>query len=114
MELPTMNVEGISLDQLRVVLTVIEARSFSAAARRLRRAQSAVSYAVAGLEEQLGALLFDRSGYRPVLTAAGVSMVDDFRAILARSDDLVARARAVACGLEPLIKLVGDAGSRSG
>jgi DNA-binding transcriptional LysR family regulator len=104
-----MNVEGLSLDQLRVALAVVDTGSFSAAARRFRRAQSAVSYAIASLEDQLGVVLFDRTGYRPVLTPAGRSMLDDFRAIVARSDDLAARARALARGLEPEVRLVVDA-----
>ena len=34
--------------------------SFSAAARKLRRAQSAVSELVSSLEDQIGVMLFDR------------------------------------------------------
>lgn len=59
-----MNIERLSLDQLRVFVQVADSGSFLAAARKLARAQSAVSYAIATLEEQLGVLLFDRSGYR--------------------------------------------------
>jgi DNA-binding transcriptional LysR family regulator len=104
-----MNIEGISLDQLRAVLAVVDTGSFTAAARRFRRAQSAVSYAVAQTEAQLGVELFDRGGYRPALTAAGRLLVHDIRAILARADDLQARAQAVARGVEPEITLVLDA-----
>ncbi len=50
-----------SLDQLRVFLAVVDAGSFSAAARRLNRRQSVVSYTIANLERHLGGLmLFDR------------------------------------------------------
>jgi DNA-binding transcriptional LysR family regulator len=104
-----VNIEAISLDQLRAVVAVVEAGSFSAAARRFGRAQSAVSYAVAQTEAQLGVPLFDRTGYRPALTAAGRVLVQDIRAVVARADDLVARARAVSDGVEPEITLVWDA-----
>jgi DNA-binding transcriptional LysR family regulator len=104
-----MNIEGISLDQLRAVLAVVDTGSFSGAARSFGRAQSAVSYAVAQTEQQLGVALFDRAGYRPVLTAAGRLLVADIRAIVARADDLRARAQAVAQGVEPEITLVLDA-----
>ena len=58
-----------SLDQLAVFLTVVETGSFAAAARRLRRATSAISYAIANLEQQLGVQLFDRDQARqPALT----------------------------------------------
>ena len=58
-----------SLDQLAVFLTVVETGSFAAAGRRLGRATSAVSYAIANLEQQLGVQLFDRDqARRPALT----------------------------------------------
>ena len=43
-----------SIDQLLVLLVVAEAGSFSAAAKRLGRATSAISYAIDTLEAQLG------------------------------------------------------------
>jgi DNA-binding transcriptional LysR family regulator len=104
-----MNIEGVSLDQLRAVLAVAEIGSFSGAARRFGRAQSAVSYAVAQTEAQLGVELFDRSGYRPVLTPAGRLLLHDIRGIVARADDLHARAQAVARGVEAELTLVVDA-----
>ena len=51
-----------TLDQLRVLAAVAEAGSFSAAARRLRRTQSVISYTIANLEAQLGLTLFERGG----------------------------------------------------
>ena len=39
-----------TLDQLHVLTAVVEAGSFSAAARRLNRAQSVISYTIANLE----------------------------------------------------------------
>lgn len=104
-----MNIEGLSLDQLRAVLGVVDAGSFSAAARKFGRAQSAVSYAVQQTEMQLGLDLFDRTGYRPQLTPAGRALVNDIRAIVARADDLTARAEAVSRGVEPEIVLAIDA-----
>ena len=52
-----------SLDQLRVLLTVVEEGSFAAAGRRLSRATSAVSYTIGQLERQLGVALFDRAAH---------------------------------------------------
>jgi len=42
--------EPVTLDQLRVLIAIADGGSFSAAARKLRRAQSAISHAVASLE----------------------------------------------------------------
>ncbi len=56
--------DALTLDQMRIFVTVAEAGSFRAAATRLARAQSAISHAIANLEVQLGLSLFDRSGHR--------------------------------------------------
>ena len=60
-----MDVGRPSLDQLAVFVAVIETGSFNAAARKLGRAVSAISYAIATLETQLGVTVFDRQGSRP-------------------------------------------------
>ena len=61
--------DGISLDQIRTFVAAVDEGSFSAAARKLRRVQSAVSGWVGGLEAQFGVTLFDRTGRYPKLTA---------------------------------------------
>lgn len=56
---------SLTLDQLRVLVTIADTGSFSAASRELRRAQSAISQAVANLEGLQGVELFDRQGHAP-------------------------------------------------
>ena len=80
--------DAVTLDQLRVFLLVAEQGSFSAAARSLRRAQSAVSYAIGNLERVLGVLLFEREGRRPSLTEAGRSLLSETRAIHGQVEQL--------------------------
>ncbi|MFA5120850.1 LysR family transcriptional regulator [Zavarzinia sp.] len=103
-----MNIEPFSLDQLRVFSVVVETGSFSAAAKRLQRAQSAVSYAIAALEGQLGIGLFDRSAKRPQLTRAGQALLADARAVLAKADAFLARAAGFGRGVEAEVSLVVD------
>lgn len=57
-----MNEPELDLQQLRAFFLVVQAGSFSAAARRLNRTQSAVSHAVRKLEESAGLRLLDRRG----------------------------------------------------
>ena len=65
-----------SFDQLTVFLCVVETGSFAAAGRKLGRATSAISYAIANLERQLGLPLFDRDRTRkPTLTEAGAALL---------------------------------------
>src|SRR5271154_2231676 len=87
-----------TLDQLHVLTAVVEAGSFSAAARRLHRAQSVVSYTIANLEAQLGVALFARDGRRPLLTDAGRALVADARRVGRLVDELRARAAAPRAG----------------
>ena len=99
-----------TLDQLQVFLAVAEAGGFSAAARRLNRAQSVISYTVANLEAQLDIRLFERTGTRqPRLTEAGRALLADARRIQADLRQLQARARGLGQGLEAQLSVVVDA-----
>ena len=104
-----MNLNGLTLDQLLVFTAVAEDGSFSATARRMNRAQSAVTYAVQKLEDQLGLLLFDRSGYRPVLTEAGAALLPRAIRIIRELGVFSDQARGITQGLEPELPLVVDA-----
>ncbi|WOA52539.1 LysR family transcriptional regulator [Dickeya solani] len=100
--------DGVSLDQLRTFITAVDEGSFSAAARRLRRAQSAVSELVRGLEEQLDVTLFDRTGRYPRLTPVGTALLANARDIVAGVDAMKSRAKGMAAGLEPELTIVVD------
>lgn len=100
--------DGITLDQLRTFVAAADEGSFSAAARKLRRAQSAVSEMVRGLELQVGVELFDRSRRYPTLTAQGISLVADARTIIAGVDAMKSHAKGMSEGLEPELSTVID------
>ena len=103
-----MRHDDLELDALRVFSAVVEAGSFSAAAKRLGRAQSAVSYIVRELEAKLGGNLFDRSGYRPRLTDAGQLLLPRIERLLQDAAVLRAAADALSGGVEPEVTLVID------
>src|SRR5258706_4542373 len=94
-------IDALSLDQLRVFIAAAETGSFSAAGRKLRRAQSLVSQTVANLEGQLKVKLFDRSAKYPVLTGEGEALLVEAKAVVGRMDGFKARARTIAERLEP-------------
>jgi DNA-binding transcriptional LysR family regulator len=100
--------DGVSLDQLRTFIAAADEGSFSAAGRRLRRAQSVVSQTLANLEGQLCVKLFDRSGHLPVLTDQGRALLSDARAVAGHVDLLKARAKSLAGGLEPELSVAVD------
>jgi DNA-binding transcriptional LysR family regulator len=100
--------DSLSLNQIRIFVAVAESGSFRAAGNRLRRAQSAVSHAIAALEHELGVVLFDRSGRAPVLTDAGRTLLEDARSLLMRADFLRARAHGLGQGVELELAIVVD------
>src|ERR1700723_1850473 len=100
--------DGVSLNQLLIFIAAAGEGSFSAAGRRLRRAQSVVSQTLANLEGQLGVRLFDRSGHLPVLTDQGRALLANARAVAGDVDRLKARAKSLAGGLEPKLSVAVD------
>jgi len=66
----------MTLEDLRVFSTVAAERSFSRAARKLRRTQPAVSQAIKRLEQATGERLVDRTSRDGTLTDAGEVLLD--------------------------------------
>lgn len=98
-----------TLDQLSIFAAVADCGGFSAAARRLKRSQSVVSYAIANLEDQLQVKLFERQGTRqPRLTEAGAALLMDARRVLSGLDGLRARTRALQQGVEAEVVVAVD------
>jgi DNA-binding transcriptional LysR family regulator len=102
-------IDPLTLDQMRVLVAVAEAGSFSAAARRVGRVQSAISQAVQAMETTLGVQLFDRSTKTPTLTDAGAAIMEDARAIVRSATALRARAQSIASDVEAELTLAVDA-----
>lgn len=101
--------EAITLDQLRVFIAVAEEGSFSAAARSLKRVQSAISQSMSNLESQLGLRLWDRSTKVPRLTAQGRGILAAAQRVSAEVDSLRRLASGMVAGLEPQVSLCLDA-----
>jgi DNA-binding transcriptional LysR family regulator len=102
-------IDPVTLDQMRVLIAAVETGSFSGAARRLGRVQSAISQAVNTLENALGVALFDRSGKTPVLTEAGEVIVKDARRLIEDAKAMRSRAASIAAEAEPELTLAVDA-----
>jgi DNA-binding transcriptional LysR family regulator len=102
-------IDSVTLAELRVFLVVVEEGSFSAAARKLRRVQSAVSQAMSNLEGQLGVRLWDRSTRLPTLTAEGRSVLAAAERVVGEVDALRKLAAGMASGLEAHVSLCVDA-----
>ncbi|WP_018716962.1 LysR family transcriptional regulator [Arhodomonas aquaeolei] len=72
---------------LAAFVAAAEYGSFSRAAEALELTQPAVSKRISGLEDRIGARLFDRVGRRVALTEAGETLLPRARALLVMVDD---------------------------
>ena len=98
-----------TLDQLNVLVQIVETGSFTAAARKMNRALSVVSYTVGNLEAQLGVQLFDRATSRkPRLTEAGRVVLAEARSVVGGVDNLRAKVAGMAQGVEGELHVVLD------
>lgn len=99
-----------TLDQLQILVAVADTGSFSAAGRKLNRAQSVISYGIANLEAQLGLKLFEREGTRePQLTEIGRAMLEDARRMIGVLQRMRSRVDGHHHGLEAEVALSVDA-----
>lgn len=97
-----------TVEQLRQFVTTADCGSFSAAARHLGKAQSAVSTAIGLLEVDLGVALFDRSRRNAQLSAAGQVLLLEARELLRQAEQLDQRARDLNAGSEAALSLALD------
>ena len=72
----------LDTDQLRSFLAIVDCGSFTKAAERVHKTQSAVSMHIRRLEEQLGCALFVKQGRGAKLTAEGEKLIDFARRII--------------------------------
>lgn len=80
---------NLNMDVLRTFVTGLELGSFSKAAQRLGRSQSAISTQLRRLEEQAGKALFKKSGRGLALTTAGESLLSYAKRILELNDEAI-------------------------
>jgi DNA-binding transcriptional LysR family regulator len=86
----------VDIPELQVFLAVAAERSFSKAAHRLHRTQSAVSQALRRLEDELGERLVDRSTKDGRLTEAGRVLQDYAERLMRLADEAETAVRELA------------------
>ncbi len=99
---------NLSLNNLKTFIRVADKGSFSAAARHMGKAQSAVSTAIANLEIDLGVALFNRQGKFPVLTQEGQVLLREARQIVNSCQVFMERARAFEGGVDANLRIAVD------
>jgi DNA-binding transcriptional LysR family regulator len=98
-----------SLEQWAVLAAVVDEGGYAQAATALHRSQSAVSYAVGRLQEEINLPLLVIEGRKAVLTPHGQTLLQRARGILRDMSTLELLARSLKQGWEPQLTLVVDA-----
>lgn len=99
----------LDIEALRVLDEIITEGSFEKAAKKLHRTQSAISYQVKKLEDQLDFEIFDRSKHRAILTSKGKALLIEGRRLLQQATRIEGLASHYSEGWEPKLDLVIDA-----
>ncbi len=97
-----------SRQSLEMLDTVARMGSFTAAAERLHKVPSAISYGVRQVEQDLGVELFHRLPRKVELTAAGVIFIDNARQMLRQMEVVSAQTRRAAQGWQQTLKITLD------
>ncbi|MEB3232655.1 MAG: LysR family transcriptional regulator [Leptolyngbyaceae bacterium] len=84
----TKSLEGVKLSQIRILIAVAQYQNFSEAALHLQISQSAVSHAIATLENELGVVLFSRGRHGAILTPVGERILAHAQVMLNALDDM--------------------------
>src|SRR5258708_22634438 len=99
---------SLSLESMQVLDAIDRKGSFAGVAEDLHRVPSAITYSIRQLEESLGIEVFDRTGHRAVLTAAGRELLAEGRRLLRAAADLQCRVQQVAKGWESELRIAVD------
>lgn len=89
-----------TLNQWEVFEAVVRLGSVAAAASKMNRSQSTISYAISYLQDQLKIPLFEMKDRRAKLTEAGKALLADAEPLLRGFRALERRASALAAGCE--------------
>ena len=99
----------VTIEQWRVFQAIIEQGGYAQAAAYLHRSQSAISYSMSKLQEQLGIPLVKVEGRKAVLTEQGQILLHRSRQLIDEASEIENFARHLSQGREAEIKLVVDA-----
>jgi DNA-binding transcriptional LysR family regulator len=99
----------MTYDQLLTLDSIVKYGSFKAASEVMHKTQPSLSMAIKKLEEEFSIQLFDRGGYRPVLTHQGKEFYQRSQITLTEFKKLEIMAQEMGAGHESEINICLDA-----
>lgn len=91
--------------RIEYFFSVVETGSFSGAAKLHLLSQPAISQQILSLEKELNLILFDRSGYRPILTSAGSYFYKETKAMQQNYQDVLAKSKQIQTDGQPILRI---------
>ncbi|KAA0875683.1 LysR family transcriptional regulator [Nitrincola tapanii] len=98
----------ISLEQWQAFIAIVDQGGYAQAAETLRKSQSAITYSIQRLEQELDLKVFRIEGRRSVLTDAGEALLRQARQLLQQADQIETLAQGFAAGWEAEIRIAMD------
>lgn len=98
----------ITLEQWQTLVSVVDYGGYAKAAEALGKSQSAVSYSIQKLEENVGIAVFRIEGRKAVLTPAGRALFQQAQCLLANARLIEELAQHYRSGAEAMIRLAID------
>ena len=105
---PKVGAPRISLEQWRALQAVVDAGGYAQAAAVLHKSQSAVTYAVQKIEQQLRLKVFEIAGRKAQLTAGGRMLYRRAQALLEEAAAVEQAANTLAAGWESELALAAE------
>lgn len=99
----------MTLEQLKMLKQVYQSGSLKKASAAMFKTQPAISQGIKQLESDLGVSIFNRDGYRLVLTAEGEQIYQHALRVLNESSQIEQLAKHFSHGNEPIIRLAFEA-----
>ncbi|WP_133406802.1 DNA-binding transcriptional activator PunR [Parashewanella tropica] len=98
----------LSESVLRLIHTVTDLGSFTAAANQLNKVPSAISYSIKQAEDELGIKIFERHHRSVSLTPAGSHFVQETRNLLLQLENIKLSTQRIANNWQPSISITFD------
>lgn len=95
----------MEIRQLRYFIAVAEEGSFSIAAKRLNISQPPITRQIQKLEEEVGAMLLERTPRGAVLTEAGREFLEDAYQVVAKLQRALVKTQAIQAGSRGLLNI---------